>query len=161
VSELIGTRDEGSLPPLVQQELRAAIEQLRDLAEGVHPPELEHGIPAALQALAERSPLEVAISTSVGRLHDSVEAAAYFVCAEALANVTKHAQTTSARVDATVKDGRLTLEVADLGVGAADRTGSGLRGLADRVEALGGRLVVESPPGLGTRVVAEIPCRPS
>jgi hypothetical protein len=161
VSELIGAGDDGGLSPLFHQELQRAIEQLRDLANGIRPAELEHGITAALHALAERSTVEVTVSASVGRLHESVEAAAYFVCAEGLANVAKHAHTQSARVHAVVSDGRLVLEVTDAGVGAANVVGSGLRGLADRVEALGGRLRIESPPGKGTRVVAEIPCSSS
>jgi signal transduction histidine kinase len=91
-------------------------------------------------------------------LPDPIEAAAYFVCSEALANAAKHAQTDSARVEAVVDGERLRLSVSDDGAGGADAEGAGMRGLADRVEALGGRLEVESPPGRGTRVLAEIPC---
>jgi signal transduction histidine kinase len=92
------------------------------------------------------------------RLPDPVEAAAYFVCSEALANAAKHAGAVSAHVEAVMDSDLLCLRVSDNGVGGANADGAGLRGLRDRVEALGGRLRVESPPGAGTRVLAEIPC---
>ena len=95
----------------------------------------------------------------VGRLPDAVEAAAYFVCSEALANVGKHARAVSAHLDAVIDTGRLHLTISDDGVGGADADGAGLRGLADRVEALGGRLRLESAPSSGTRVLVEIPCK--
>jgi signal transduction histidine kinase len=97
---------------------------------------------------------------NVGRLPDAVEAAAYFVCSEALANAAKHAHATSARIEAKTDSGGLRLIVADEGIGGADADGAGLRGLADRVEALGGRLRIESSPGTGTRVLAKLPYSP-
>jgi hypothetical protein len=153
VSELVAaTKGSGPIWQLLQQELESGIEALHKLADGIRPAELDQGLPGALRALAERSSLDVSLSIDV-----AIEAAAYFVCAEALANVAKHAQTSSARVRAAVRDGSFVLEVADRGVGGADASRSGLRGLADRVEALGGRLAVESARGSGTRVIAEIP----
>jgi signal transduction histidine kinase len=124
----------------------------------VRPAELDGGLRAALPALAARSPLDVTVLVRVERLPDSVEAAAYFVSSETLANTAKHAGATSASVEAVMDSDRLRLIVSDDGVGGADTEGSGLRGLRDRVEALGGRLRVESAPGAGTRVLAEIPC---
>jgi signal transduction histidine kinase len=144
--------------PELQQEVEAAITELRELANGVRPAELGGGLGAALPALAARSTLEVSVRVSVGRLPDAVEAAAYFVCSEALANAAKHARAVSARVDAVMASNRLRLTISDNGIGGADADGAGLRGLADRVEALSGRLRVESPRGAGTCVRAEIPC---
>jgi signal transduction histidine kinase len=142
---------------LLQREIDAATDELRDLADGVRPADLDGGLGRALPALAARSPLDVSTVANVGRLPDAVEAAAYFVCSEALANAAKHAKATSARIEATTDSRRLQLTVADDGGGGANVDGAGLRGLADRVEALGGWLRVESPPGTGTRVLAEIP----
>ncbi len=97
-------------------------------------------------------------AVSVGRLAPAVEAAVYFVCSEALANVAKYAEATRVTIDVATANGQVVATIADDGVGGADsRRGSGLRGLADRVEALGGRLRVESPPGGGTRLRAEMP----
>ena len=93
------------------------------------------------------------------RFAPAIEAAAYFVCAESLTNVAKHAGASQVRIGITQENGRLTVVVADDGTGGADPSrSSGLRGLSDRVEALGGRLAVDSPPGGGTRVMAELPC---
>jgi signal transduction histidine kinase len=142
----------------LQELVEAAIRELHELANGVRPSELDDGLDAALPALAARSPLVVSVLVRTKRLPDAVEAAAYFVCSEALANAAKHAQADSARVEAMTDTQRLQLSVSDDGVGGADANGAGLRGLADRVEALGGRLLVESPPGAGTRLLAEIPC---
>jgi signal transduction histidine kinase len=142
----------------LQQAVDAAIAELRELANGVRPTELEGGLRAALPALAARSTIDVSVDAGVERLPESVESAAYFVCSEALANAAKHADSVSAHVQAAVESGRLYLTISDTGVGGADADGSGLRGLADRVEALSGRLRVESTPGVGTRVLAEIPC---
>jgi signal transduction histidine kinase len=159
VSELVAARkSSGPIWHLLQQELDSALVELHELADGVRPAELDQGLPRALHVLGERSPLDVSVSIDVGRLPDAIEAAAYFVCAEALANAAKHAQATSAQVQAAVRDGVLVLEIADRGVGGADPNGLGLRGLADRVEALGGGLAIESARASGTRVVAEIPC---
>ena len=141
-------------------ELQVAVEELRELARGVHPAILtEDGLAAALESLTSRAPIPVALDVSEGRLPAQVEATAYFVACEALANVVKHANASRATVSARREDGVLVIEVEDDGVGGAHaENGSGLRGLADRVEALGGRLVVESPTGGGTHVVGEIPC---
>ncbi|HSE82639.1 MAG TPA: sensor histidine kinase [Gaiellaceae bacterium] len=141
-------------------ELQVAVEELRELARGVHPAILtEDGLAAALESLTSRAPIPVALDVSEGRLPAQVEATAYFVACEALANVVKHAQASKATVSAHRRNGVLIVEVEDDGVGGAHaENGSGLRGLADRVEALGGRFVVESPTGGGTHVVGEIPC---
>ena len=94
-----------------------------------------------------------------GRLHEPLEVAAYYVVSESLANIGKHAQATAATVEVARKRGQIVVEVVDNGVGGADtETGTGLRGLADRVESLGGRLLIWTPTGGGTRVRAEIPC---
>jgi PAS domain S-box-containing protein len=143
-----------------QQRLTAALlQELRELASGLHPSILsQRGLRTALEALALRAPLTVELAAvPERRLPEQVEAAAYYLVAEALANVQKHAGAQSVVVHATADGGGLRVEVVDDGVGGADREGSGLRGLADRVEALGGRLSIESPPGAGTRLIAEIP----
>jgi signal transduction histidine kinase len=139
--------------------LDSARSELRRFAQGIHPAALtDAGLSAALNELAARSPIPVEVRAPGGRLPPAVETAAYFVCSEALANVAKHAAATRVEVDAGVADGRLRLKIADDGSGGADpRRGSGLRGLADRVEALGGGLRVTSPPGKGTELVAELP----
>jgi signal transduction histidine kinase len=142
------------------RELQGAVDELRELARGVHPAILtEEGLGAALESLAARTPLPVTLETFDDRLPQPVEATAYFVACEALANVGKHASASRATVLARRRDGRVDVIVEDDGVGGA-RTddGSGLRGLVDRVEALGGRLTVDSRAGAGTRIVAEIPC---
>jgi signal transduction histidine kinase len=142
------------------EELKVAVEELRELALGVHPAILtEDGLAAALESLISRTPISVDLEADEGRLPTQVEATAYFVACEALANTVKHAEASSAKVRAHRRNGLLVVEVEDNGVGGAQAVnGSGLRGLADRVEALGGKLHVESPPGGGTRVVGEIPC---
>jgi signal transduction histidine kinase len=141
--------------------LARALEELRDLSQGIRPAILvERGLPSALDDLSRRAALPVRLETSVsGRFPEAVEAAAYFVASEALANAAKHAHASEVSLTASRKGGALVLEIADDGVGgAAARPRSGLRGLADRVEAIGGRLTVSSPPGRGTKVRAEIPC---
>jgi signal transduction histidine kinase len=141
-------------------ELAAAIRELRELARGIHPAILEHeGLGAAVAGLARRASIPVAVQVEVRkRLPAVVESTAYFTIAEALTNTQRYAQASQARVAAVSVDGRLELEVADDGVGGADPgRGSGLRGLADRVTALGGELVVDSPDGGGTTVRAGIP----
>jgi signal transduction histidine kinase len=157
-------RDPAAVKPLLDQargQLTDALGELRELAQGIHPGILtERGLPAALEELAygARLPLELDVALPE-RLPDRVEAAAYFVVSEALTNVAKHAAASAVRVRVQRHGGRALVEVADDGVGGADRgQGTGLRGLADRVDALGGRLDVESPPGRGTIVHAEIPC---
>ena len=144
-------------------ELKAGLGELRDLARGIHPAVLtERGLEPALHALASRAPVPVAIEThSEQRLPAPVEVAAYFVVAEALANVAKYAQATEATVAIRRANGSVTVEVTDDGIGGADAAqGSGLRGLGDRVAALDGTLSLESPPGRGTRLHVEIPCEP-
>jgi signal transduction histidine kinase len=142
------------------EEANLALRELRDLARGIHPAILTNrGLPAALEDLAARAtvPVEV-IATPHERLPDPVEAAAYFVVSECLANIGKHSEATSATVSVRADDGHLVVAVADDGVGGASLTGgSGMQGLEDRVGALSGALTVESPPGEGTRVVATIP----
>jgi len=136
-----------------------AIEELRALARGIHPPILtEEGLGPALSALAGRAPVPIDLSVDAGRLPPAVEATCYFVAAEATANIVKHATATRARIDVDVADGVVTLVVADDGIGGADIEGAGLRGLRDRVEAVAGRFQVESPAVGGTRVSAWIPC---
>jgi PAS domain S-box-containing protein len=142
------------------RELALALEELRELARGLHPAVLtDHGLRAAIEAVADRAPLPVAIDVSLAeRLPERVEAAAYFVVCEALTNVAKYAHASQARVRVERVDGRAEVEVRDDGVGGADPAeGTGLRGLVDRVEALGGRLEVLSPAGSGTSVRAELP----
>jgi signal transduction histidine kinase len=141
-------------------ELQVAVEELRELARGIHPAVLtESGLTAALESLATRLPLPVIVEAEVERLPADVEATAYFLASEALQNVVKHSKATRAAVSASHADGLLVIQVLDDGVGGAKVNGGlGLRGLADRVEAHGGRLRIESIPGSGTRVVGEIPC---
>ncbi len=141
-------------------ELAEALEELRELARGLHPAVLtDHGLDAALSALAARAPLPVEISVDLdARPAEPVEAAAYFVVAEALTNVARYASASSATVTVRREGDDVLVEVNDDGAGGADPTaGSGLRGLTDRVEALGGRLEVESPLGRGTTVRACLP----
>jgi signal transduction histidine kinase len=142
-----------------REELAQALEELRELARGIHPAVLtDRGLEAALEALAARAPLPVEIERPAPDLPPQVEAAAYYVVSEALANVTKYAKASAVEVKVERRNGRAVVEVADDGVGGADPLrGSGLRGLADRVASLSGKLHVESPPGAGTRVRAEIP----
>jgi signal transduction histidine kinase len=116
------------------------------------------GLRAAVEALASRMPVPVEIRVSVGRLPAAAAATAYFVAAEALTNVAKHARAGRAEVTARVENGTLRVRVRDDGVGGAQADGSGLVGLGDRLAALDGRLRVESPPGGGTLVAADIPC---
>lgn len=142
-------------------ELQLAVGELRELARGVHPAILtEDGLGAALESLADRTPIPVTIvAAPTERFPPEIEGAAYFVACEALANAVKHAQAISVTISAMRRNGTLIVEVADDGIGGASPNGgSGLRGLTDRVEAHGGRLWLESPPGGGTRVVGELPC---
>jgi signal transduction histidine kinase len=144
-----------------RREVAESLAQLRELARGIHPAVVTaHGLDVALETLVARAPLPVRLAVaSNGRLPEAIEVAAYYLVSESLTNVAKHACATSATVDITHAGGELVVEVADDGVGGADTSGgSGLRGLADRVEALGGRLRVWSPRGGGTRLRAEIPC---
>ena len=145
---------------LAGEELTFALEELRELARGIHPAVLtERGLEPAVESLAARAPLPVEVSIDLGeRLPGPVEAAAYYVVAEALTNVAKYACASVVSVGVGRSNGTALIEVRDDGVGgAAADGGSGLRGLADRVEALGGRLELESPLGEGTTLRAEIP----
>jgi signal transduction histidine kinase len=141
--------------------LAVALAELRELTQGIRPAILvERGLPAALDDLSRRAALPVRLDVAInGRLPVQVEGAAYFVASEALANAAKHSHASDVCLSASHQEGVLVLEVSDDGIGgAAAGGGSGLRGLADRVEALGGRLTVSSPPGRGTTLRAEIPC---
>jgi signal transduction histidine kinase len=141
-------------------ELALSLAELRELARGLHPAVLEHGLAAALDSLASRAAVATTVSFETSRrLSEPVELAAYFVASEALANVAKYAEATSVRMRVWSAGRLATIEIADDGVGGAnDAAGSGLRGLADRVEALDGTLRVSSPVGVGTVVTAELPC---
>ena len=143
-----------------QEELTLALGELRELARGIHPAVLsDRGLGAALEALAGRAPIEVDLAELPrDRLPEPIEAAAYFVVAEALTNVVKYAHASQATVRVSPVNGHAVVEVADDGIGGADPDrGSGLRGLADRVSALDGRMQLDSPAGSGTRLRAEIP----
>jgi signal transduction histidine kinase len=143
-------------------ELDQALEELRELARGIHPAVLtDRGLEAAVRAIAERAPIPVELTRLPDdRLPNSVEAAIYYLVTEAITNVAKYAQATHASVAVERSNGFATVIVRDDGIGGAEPVpGSGLVGLADRVEALGGRLHIESPPGRGTQLTAEIPCQ--
>jgi signal transduction histidine kinase len=142
-----------------EEQLAHTLDELRDLAAGLDPGGLAEGTLAdALASLAARSPVHVELTVSSVRLPEEIATAAYFVCSEALANVVKYASASRVAVSVSARVDLLLLEVADDGVGGAViGGGSGLRGLVDRVEALGGTLGLESPPGRGTRVTAELP----
>jgi signal transduction histidine kinase len=141
--------------------VRSAIRELRELAHGIHPEILtQHGLAAAVQPLADRAPLPVDIEMPEERYPAPVESAAYFVAAEALTNVAKYARASTARIAGTRTPAGLSLVVEDDGVGGAKLVpGRGLAGLGDRLAALDGALAVDSPPGGGTRIRAEIPLR--
>jgi signal transduction histidine kinase len=144
----------------VVQELGVAVNELRELARGMYPAILtDAGLGPALESLAHRASVPARLrSAPADRLPAPVEATAYFVVSEALANVAKHSKATSVTIDARLVDGHLLVEVSDDGIGGADASGgSGLIGLTDRVAALEGSLRVESPTGKGTRILAEIP----
>jgi signal transduction histidine kinase len=145
----------------VKRELAGSLEDLRELARGLHPALLTgHGLAAALEGLVARAPVHVGLNVQLEtRLPEQHEVAAYYLVSESLTNVAKYAHATHVEVAVSRTAGRLVIEVSDDGCGGADTAGgSGLRGLADRVEALDGRLRVVSPAGGGTRVRAEIPC---
>jgi signal transduction histidine kinase len=146
---------------LARSEIATSLEELRDVARGIHPAVLSaHGLTVALESLAARSPVPLDLHVATGgRLPAPVETAAYYVVCEGLTNIGKHAHASTAGVDVSAADGLVAVEIVDDGMGGADpERGSGLRGLADRVESLGGRLQVWTPPGGGTRVRAELPC---
>ena len=144
-----------------RQEIAVSLDELRAVARGLHPAVLSgHGLEVALQTIAASAPVPVGLNVAFeGRLPEQIEIAAFYVVSESLANIGKHARAESASIDVTRLDGTVVVEVVDDGVGGADtERGSGLRGLADRVEALGGTLRVWSPAGGGTRLRAEMPC---
>ena len=142
------------------EELAASLDELRELARGIHPAVLDHGLDAALESLAARSPVLATLTVDVAQpLPRPIELAAYFVASEALANVAKYAHATAVALRVERNGSSVRVEIADNGVGGADPAlGSGLRGLEDRVQALDGALRVSSPPGGGTTVTAELPC---
>jgi signal transduction histidine kinase len=146
---------------LVDEALRQselATDELRKLARGIHPSVLTlRGLSAAIEGLADRMPVPVELDMSVGHLPPAVESTAYFVVAEALTNVAKHARAGNVEVRARVEDGTLAIRIRDDGVGGARSDGSGLVGLSDRVAALDGRLRVENPAAGGSLVAADIP----
>src|SRR4051794_39148514 len=151
----------GPLLDAAIDELAAGLDEIRELASGLHPSMLtERGLVAAVEALVMRTPLPVELRTAVDRpLPEPVQAAGYYVVAEALANVQKHADASRVTVSVTADDRGLRVAVVDDGVGGADGSGGGLRGLVDRVEALGGRLRIGAVAERGTRLEAEIPSR--
>jgi signal transduction histidine kinase len=157
------TSDQREVPILVTEALDHAEQanvELRELAHGILPTVLtKGGLRAGVDALASRTTVPVDVDVAVDRLPNAVEAAAYFVVAEALTNVAKHAGADHAEVTARIDDGMLSLRVRDNGVGGATPEGTGLVGLADRLAALDGELRIESPPDGGTLVVAAIPLR--
>jgi signal transduction histidine kinase len=161
--KLARMKAEGEVAVLLDEssaELQASLDELRELARGIHPAVLtDRGLEPALRALANRAPVPVSLSVDDGPLPPPVEIAIYFVVSEGLANVAKYAGASSASVAVRRGASAVTVEIADDGVGGADAAaGSGLRGLGDRVGALDGRIWVESPPGEGTRLRAEVPC---
>jgi signal transduction histidine kinase len=144
-----------------KREIALSLEELRDVARGIHPAVLSgHGLQVALESIAARASVPVRLTVELeGRVQERLEVVAYYVVSESLTNIAKHARATRATVDVGREDGQVVVEVVDDGIGGADtERGSGLRGLADRVEAVGGRLLVWTPRGGGTRVKAEIPC---
>ncbi len=160
-TRLQGDPDANAILAKARDEVAVSLAELRDVARGLHPAVLSaHGLAVALESLAARAPIPVRLGVQIkGRVAEPVEVAAYYVVSESLANIGKHARATSATVDIARNGNQLVVEVVDDGVGGADtERGSGLRGLADRVEALGGRLRVWTPRGGGTRVRAELPC---
>jgi signal transduction histidine kinase len=162
VESKVASDPEGAAQIVAQlrEELTEALEELRELARGIHPAILtDRGLGPALEAVAARSAVPVQLSTPAERLPAPVEAAIYYVVSEALANVAKYAQASRVTVEVAFTEGRAVAAVADDGVGGADPDrGSGLRGLADRVAALDGRLHVDSVPSRGTRIHVDIPC---
>jgi signal transduction histidine kinase len=156
-----GDAEAQSLLSQVRQEIATSLEELRAVARGIHPAVVSaHGLEIALEQLAARAPVPIRLSVDVdGRLPERLEVAAFYLVSESVANIGKHASATSATVHVARANGEVVVEVTDDGIGGADtERGSGLRGLADRVEALDGRLRIWSPQGGGTRLRAEMPC---
>jgi signal transduction histidine kinase len=143
-------------------DLKGVLDELRTIASGLHPAALSHGgLAPALRTLARRCPVPVVLDVQLPEgVADSVEVAAYYVIAETVTNTTKHAE--ASRIDVTVelRDGRLSVCVRDDGVGGADPAcGSGLVGLKERIEAMGGTMTLDSPSGGGTTLIADLPLR--
>jgi signal transduction histidine kinase len=156
-------RERNADPELLGQaeaELQTALRELRDLARGIHPTILsEQGLGPAVQSLADRAAIPITLETADDRYPAAIETAAYFVVAEALTNIAKHAAARSAAVSLVRQNGRLRVEISDDGRGGAVASaGSGLQGLADRVAAAGGSLTIASAPGVGTTLHVELPC---
>jgi signal transduction histidine kinase len=160
-SRLSSRPADATLAGRAREELERSLDELREVARGIHPAVLsDHGLGVALEAVAARCAVPVRLHVALdGRLPAPVEAAAYYVVCEGLANAVRHARASRSTVRIDLGDHRLLVEVRDDGVGGADvARGSGLRGLADRIAALDGRFTVTSAPGLGTTIAAEIPC---
>jgi signal transduction histidine kinase len=144
-----------------REEIAMSLQELRDIARGLHPAVVSgHGLAVAVESLAARAAVPVKLNVELeDRLPEAIEVAAYYLISESLANIGKHARASAASVEVSRDNGHVVIEIVDDGIGGADtEAGSGLRGLADRVEALDGRLRVWTPRGRGTRVRAEIPC---
>src|SRR6266487_3934120 len=159
--QVAGDADASARLDQARQEIATSLDELRAVARGLHPAVLSgHGLEVALQSITANAPLSVRLNVGFeGRLPEQIEVAAFYVVSESLANIGKHARAESASIAVTRVDGTVVVEVVDDGLGGADSEhGSGLRGLADRVEALGGTLRVWSPAGGGTRLRAEMPC---
>ena len=159
-------RDNNSDPGLLAEaeaELQAALSELRELARGIHPAILtDQGLGAAIGTLVDRGTLPIRTQVTDQRFPPAVESAAYFIVAEALTNISKHANALAATVTVAPLNGQLIVEIADDGTGGAKpETSGGLQGLADRVGALDGRLTIQSLAGTGTTIRAEIPCASS
>jgi signal transduction histidine kinase len=153
-----GQADASGLLDEALEHARRATDELRELAHGILPSALTlGGLDPGIRALASRMSIPVDVDVSVDRLPETVEATAYFIVAEALTNVTKHARAQQATVNVHRVDGVLRVEVRDDGVGGADSDGHGLLGLRDRLAALEGTLQVESPAGGGTQITAFVP----
>ena len=150
----------GELLDEAVEDLGEAISQLRELARGIHPAVLtEGGLPPALRGLVRRSPVPAeVVAVPDERFDPAIESAVYFIVSEGLTNAVRHAEASAIQIEVTHTDGTLVAEVRDDGAGGADGAGGGLRGLADRLAALDGRLTVVSPAGAGTVLRAEVPC---
>lgn len=142
-----------------RDELKEVLEELRDLAHGIHPAVLSQtGLAAALEDVAERLPLPVRLTAPATRAPPAVEATAYFVACEALTNAVKHARASSVTVTVRMSESRLEMEIADNGIGGVTPGGRGIANIIDRVSALDGEVAIDSPPGQGTRLEVMIPC---
>ena len=140
-------------------EIQVAIAELRELANGLHPSALSSdGLAGALDDLAARSPIPITLAATEERFGAEVETTAWFIACEAVTNAVKHANPSAIEVTVESRAGRLHICISDDGRGGADPAGTGLRGIADRAEALGGRLLIESGHTGGTRIHAELPC---